>query len=204
MSIDLGMANVDGAVTLRDRLVDAATVVTTTEGWSSVTMARLAEAVGVSRQTVYNEIGTKPALAEAMILRELARFLEAADRAFVAHPDDFFAALGETVEGVLAFAEGNELLKAIVSATHGADTELLPLLTTHSATLLETARIVIGEHIAAYDLPVEDQRMAGLTETIIRVVLSHVMQPSSPPEDVAETLVWMARRIIEPGAPGAR
>ncbi|TCJ30652.1 TetR/AcrR family transcriptional regulator [Nocardioides jejuensis] len=198
------MANVDGAVTLRDRLVDAATVVTTTEGWSSVTMARLAEAVGVSRQTVYNEIGTKPALAEAMILRELARFLEAADRAFVAHPDDFFAALGETVEGVLAFAEGNELLKAIVSATHGADTELLPLLTTHSATLLETARIVIGEHIAAYDLPVEDQRMAGLTETIIRVVLSHVMQPSSPPEDVAETLVWMARRIIEPGAPGAR
>ena len=204
MSIDLGMANVDGAVTLRDRLVDAATVVTTTEGWSSVTMARLAEAVGVSRQTVYNEIGTKPALAEAMILRELARFLEAADRAFVAHPDDFFAALGETVEGVLAFAEGNELLKAIVSATHGADTELLPLLTTHSATLLETARIVIGEHIAAYELPVEDQRMAGLTETIIRVVLSHVMQPSSPPEDVAETLVWMARRIIEPGAPGAR
>ncbi|MDO7868287.1 TetR/AcrR family transcriptional regulator [Nocardioides jiangxiensis] len=200
MSIDLGTANVDAAVTLRDRLVDAATAVTTTEGWSSVTMARLAEAVGVSRQTVYNEIGTKPALAEAMILRELARFLEAADRAFLAHPDDFFAALGETVTGVLEFAEGNELLKAIVSATHGADTELLPLLTTHSATLLETAKIIIGEHIAAYELGVEDHRLAGLTETIIRVVLSHVMQPGSSPDDVADTLVWMARRILDPDA----
>lgn len=204
MTIDLGTANVDGTVTLRDRLVDAATLVTTTQGWSSVTMARLAEAVGVSRQTVYNEIGTKPALAEAMILRELARFLEAADRAFLAHPDDFYAALGETVTGVLEFAEGNELLKAIVSATHGADTELLPLLTTHSSTLLETAKIVIGEHIAAYDLGVEEHRMAGLTETIIRVVLSHVMQSSTTPADVAETLVWMARRVIDPGAPDAR
>ncbi len=203
MSIDLGTPAIGEVVTLRDRLVDAATAVTTTEGWSSVTMARLAEAVGVSRQTVYNEIGTKPALAEAMILRELARFLEAADRAFLAHPDDFFAALGETVTGVLEFAEGNELLKAIVSATHGADTELLPLLTTHSATLLETAQVVIGEHIAAYDLGVEEHRLAGLTETIIRVVLSHVMQASVPPAEVAETLVWLARRVIEPGAPAA-
>jgi AcrR family transcriptional regulator len=194
MSVDLGTEQ----ATLRDRLVDAATQVTTTEGWSSVTMARLAESVGVSRQTVYNEIGTKPALAEAMILRELARFLEAADRAFLAHPDDFYAALGETVTGVLQFAEGNELLKAIVSATHGADTELLPLLTSHSETLLETATVVVGEHVAAYDLDLEPERLAGLVETIIRVVLSHVMQSHSPPEQVAETLVWIAHRVLEP------
>ena len=44
---------------------------TASVGWASVTMGRLADAVGVSRQTVYNEIGTKPGLAEAMILREL-------------------------------------------------------------------------------------------------------------------------------------
>jgi AcrR family transcriptional regulator len=201
MSVDLG--SVGEAVTLRDRLVDAATAMTTDDGWSTVTMGRLAEAVGVSRQTVYNEIGTKPALAEAMILRELARFLEAADRAFLAHPDDFYAALGETVTGVLEFAEGNDLLKAIVSATHGADTELLPLLTTHSSTLLETAKIVIGEHIAAYDLGLDEHRLAGLTETIIRVVLSHVMQASGPPAQVADTLVWIARRVLDPGGQAA-
>ena len=45
-------------------------------------MARLAEEVGVSRQTVYNEVGTKPGLAEAMILSELDRFLGVVNRAF--------------------------------------------------------------------------------------------------------------------------
>src|SRR4051794_26638863 len=44
--------------TLRERLVAAGVAFTTEQGWSQVTMARLAEAVGVSRQTVYNEIGT--------------------------------------------------------------------------------------------------------------------------------------------------
>ena len=47
---------------LRARIVAEASVLTTESGWSAVTMARLAERVGVSRQTVYNEIGTKPAV----------------------------------------------------------------------------------------------------------------------------------------------
>ncbi|HSX67717.1 TetR/AcrR family transcriptional regulator [Nocardioides sp.] len=203
MSIDLGASALGEVVTLRDRLVDAATALTTTDGWSSVTMARLAEAVGVSRQTVYNEIGTKPALAEAMILRELARFLESVDRAFMAHPRDLYAALGAAVTGVLEFAEGNELLKAIVSATHGADTELLPLLTSHSETLLETATVVVGEHLAAYEMGIEPERLHGIIETIIRVVLSHVMQSSVPPAEVADTLVWMARRVLDHEPPAA-
>ncbi len=195
---------IEESAPLRDRLVDAATLLTTTEGWSSVTMAGLAAVVGVSRQTVYNEIGTKPALAEAMILRELARFLESVDSAFLAHPDDVYAAIGEAVTGILAHAQGNELVKAIVSATHGADTELLPLLTSHSETLLETAGIVIGEHLAAYDLGLEDWQLSGVVDTIIRVVLSHVMQTSEEPAKVAEILVWIARRILEPWAPDAR
>ena len=44
-------------------------------GWSSLTMSKLADRVGVSRQTVYNEVGGKEGLAEAMILGELERFL---------------------------------------------------------------------------------------------------------------------------------
>ena len=73
---------------LRQRIVAAAVELTTTQGWAHVTMSRLAERVGVSRQTVYNEIGTKPALAEAMILAELDRFLAAVESAFDRHPDD--------------------------------------------------------------------------------------------------------------------
>ena len=62
-------------LTMRERVLEAAVTLTTEVGWAQVTMARLADVVGVSRQTVYNEIGSKPRLAEAMILRELERFL---------------------------------------------------------------------------------------------------------------------------------
>ncbi len=116
--------------TTRERVVDAAVRLTAQIGWSQVTMARLAQEVGVSRQTVYNEVGTKPGLAEAMILRELDRFLGVVNEAFDAHPDDLVGAIRASAQRVLEHATGNDLLHAVVSATHGADTELLPLLTT--------------------------------------------------------------------------
>ena len=77
----------EGVATMRERVVDAAVRLTGEVGWSQVTMARLAEVVGVSRQTVYNEVGTKQALAEAMVLAELDRFLERVNAGFDAHPD---------------------------------------------------------------------------------------------------------------------
>ena len=80
---------------LRQRLVAAAVEMTLAHGWAQVTMARLAAEVGVSRQTVYNEIGTKPALAEAMILAELDRFLSVVTAAFDRHPTDLVAAIEE-------------------------------------------------------------------------------------------------------------
>ncbi len=192
----MGLAPDATSGTIRERLVVAATDLTTTEGWSAVTMSRLAETVGVSRQTVYNEIGTKPALAEAMILGELARFLENVDQAFLAHPDDLVAAIRAAVVGVLEFAEGNPLLHAIVSATHGADTELLPLLTTHAGALMVTAKLVIADHLTAYDLDLSDDQLEVVIDAIVRIVLSHVMQPSGPATETADGIAWIARRVL--------
>ena len=182
--------------TIRERIVVAATELTTTEGWSAVTMSRLADIVGVSRQTVYNEIGTKPALAETMILSELARFLESVDRAFLAHPDDLIDAIRAAVVGVLEFAEGNPLLHAIVSATHGADTELLPLLTTHAGALMGTAKMVVAEHLSRYDVALTDDQRGFAIDAIVRIVLSHVMQPSGPAAEAADGVAWIASQVL--------
>ena len=64
-------------LTTRERIVEVAVAMTTQSGWSGVTMAAVAERAGVSRQTVYNELGSKEGLAEAVILRELERFIVA-------------------------------------------------------------------------------------------------------------------------------
>ncbi len=184
--------------TLRERIVATAVETTLAQGWSQVTMARLADAVGVSRQTVYNEVGGKPALAEAMILAELERFLSIVTAAFDDHPTDLVAAIEAATTGVLRLARGNDLLKAVVSATHGADTELLPLLTTHAESLLESAKMVVAERVRTYDVPL-DEHLDPAIDMVVRVVLSHVMQPSGPPAETAADLAWIASRVLRGG-----
>jgi AcrR family transcriptional regulator len=184
--------------TMRERLVSAAVELTTAEGWSRVTMARLADRVGVSRQTVYNEIGGKNDLAEAMILAELDRFLGVVDRAFTEQPADLPAAIEEAARSVLELAQDNRLLHAVVSATHGADTELLPLLTTHAGTLLATAKLVITERVGSYDVALAPERLEAAIDMVVRVVLSHIMQPSGPPARTAADLAWLAGRALRP------
>ena len=182
--------------TTRDRVVDAAVRMTIDIGWSRVTMVRLADEVGVSRQTVYNEMGTKAGLAEAMVARELERFLGVVTLAFDAHPDDLVAAIREATSAVLEQAQDNPLLHAVVSATHGADTELLPFLTTQAESLLVTAQAVVAERIVPYDVDLSPEHLDAAIDMVVRVVLSHVMQPSGPPAETAERLAWLAARVL--------
>jgi len=180
----------------RDRVVDAAVRLTVDVGWAQVTMAKLADEVGVSRQTVYNEIGTKPGLAEAMILRELDRFLAVVSSAFDQHPEDLVEAIRSSARGVLEHAHDNLLLHAVVSATHGADTELLPLLTTHAESLLVAAKAVVAERLTPYDVGLDADHLDAAIDMVVRVVLSHVMQPSGTPADTADDVAWVAARVL--------
>lgn len=185
-------------ITMHERIVEAAVRLTGEVGWSQVTMAKLADVVGVSRQTVYNEIGTKPRLAEAMILAELSRFLDVVTLAFDQHPDDLIEAIRQAARGVLEHAKDNQLLHAVVSATHGADTELLPLLTTHAESLLAAAKMVIRQRMAPYDVRLDAQRLEAAIDMVVRVVLSHVMQPSASSADTSEDIAWIAERVLRP------
>lgn len=182
---------------LRARIVAAAIELTTTSGWQAVTMTRLASAVGVSRQTVYNEIGSKPALAEAMVFDELDRFLAVAVQAFDAHPDDLVEAIRGAVRGVLAHAEDNALLHAIVSATHGAAPDLLPLLTTYAEPLLTVAEETIARRVGAYRPPLPRRELDVVIDMVVRTVLSHVMQPSDTPARTADGIAWLIGQLLD-------
>ncbi|HWO68702.1 MAG TPA: TetR family transcriptional regulator [Umezawaea sp.] len=185
----------------RRRIIAAAIELTARSGWATVTMAVLAESVGVSRQTVYNEIGSKQALAEAMVHDELGRFLAVVEQAFDREPADLAAAVRGAVRAVLDLARDNALLRAIVSATHDADTDLLPLLTTHAGSLLTTAKTVLTHRLAPFDLPLDDHQLAVTVDVVVRAVLSHVMQPSDTPERTAADIAWLVDALVtRPGA----
>ena len=183
-------------VTHRDRLLAAATRFTAEHGWASLTMAKLADLVGVSRQTVYNEIGGKPQLAEAIVMRELQMFLGLVDSAFEDNPDDLVEAVRTAAYRVLDLAGRDPLMHAILSSRQGADSELLPLLTTNSTALLDAAGQMIRAHVASYPVHLESHRVEVLVDMVVRLVLSHVMQPGGDPAEIAETVSWIAARVL--------
>ena len=182
---------------MRERVVAAAADLTCESGWRAITMARLAERVGVSRQTVYNEIGSKPELAEAMVLTELGRFLDAVGAAFDRNPADLVGAVRDAAYDVLDLARRNALLQAVVSATHGAETELLPLLTTRSDALVDTAKAAILERVPGYDIDLDPVELDAALDMVVRLVLSHVMHPGAEPKRVADDIAWLAGRVLK-------
>jgi AcrR family transcriptional regulator len=186
---------------LRDRLLDAAASLTTAEGWGAVTMAKLADEVGVSRQTVYNELGSKPRLAEALVMRELDRFLEVV-RSRMAAETELVEALRSACEGALETAAANPLLKAILESAHTGGSDLLPLLTTQSQGLIEGARAVVLESLEeqGFQTGLDGAELLTAVDAIIRLVLSHVMQPAKSPEEAASDIAWVASHVIHDAA----
>lgn len=174
----------------RERILDAAWAITSDQGWSAITMNRLGEAAGVSRQSVYNEFGGKQQVAEALIARELQRFLTAVDAGIAEGPTP-----GESVlrggAAVLRLAADNPMLKAALSAAAGSPSPLLPLLTSQSLPLIQTATSRVEAGLVATHPQVAGPHLTTAVDTIVRVVLSHVVQPGPPPD-----LRWLGDQLL--------
>ncbi len=178
-----------------ERILAAAAEMTAEVGWSGVTMAAVAERVGVSRQTVYNEWGSRDRLAEAMVLRELGAFLDEVDSGFDAHPADLEAGVADAIGRVLVLARVNPLLRAIVTATHGAETELVPLLTTRADLVIAVAGERVRDRLVAYP-EVDDGQLDTTVDLLVRTVLSHVMQPAQDSTLVPQALAAAVVRLL--------
>jgi AcrR family transcriptional regulator len=168
-------------------------------------MAKVAGMAGVSRQTVYNEYGAKPALGQAMVLRELDRFLTVVGRELDTH-DDLVDAIRSAAEQTLRLAQDNPLLNRVLASAHqvsagaggsGAEAELLPFLTTDAGPLIVAAKDVIAARITRFpDLGMTPSETDAAIDAIVRLVLSHVMQPGGEPARTAEHLAWIVARVL--------
>src|SRR3954467_13563342 len=109
------------ATATRDALLDAAYDAAVSGDWARTRMLDVATAAGVSRQTLYNEFGTKDALAQALAQRETEPFpadIEAAMAGVGVAPAE---AVGVAVAHTLRQAADNPLLKAgLTDDTSGA------------------------------------------------------------------------------------
>ena len=113
---------------LRDTIVSAVDELVRQQGWSTTTMSDVARAAGVSRQTVYNEFGTRQELVQAYILREIEALIGEVETHVRAHADDARAALSGAFALFLKLASDEPLVRVIAADAEGG--ELMHLLTT--------------------------------------------------------------------------
>ncbi|WP_437107830.1 TetR/AcrR family transcriptional regulator [Streptomyces sp. enrichment culture] len=106
----------------RESLLDAAYAALARRPWSAVRMVDVAAVAGVSRQTLYNEFGSKDGLARALVRREADGYLAGVDRA-LAGPADARDRLTATAEWTTSTARENALVRAMLT---GCWSERLP------------------------------------------------------------------------------
>ncbi|GAA3563084.1 TetR/AcrR family transcriptional regulator [Streptomyces osmaniensis] len=98
----------------RESLLDAAYTALARRPWSAVRMVDVAAAAGVSRQTLYNEFGSKEGLARALVRREADGYLAGVDRA-LATPSDARDRLTAAAEWTAGLARDNALVRAMLT-----------------------------------------------------------------------------------------
>ncbi|WP_460069297.1 TetR/AcrR family transcriptional regulator [Streptomyces sp. YKOK-I1] len=106
----------------RESLLDAAYAALDLRPWSAVRMVDVAATAAVSRQTLYNEFGSKEGLARALVRREADAYLAGIDRA-LSVPGDARERLVSAAAWTFTAARGNPLLRALLT---GCWSERLP------------------------------------------------------------------------------
>ncbi len=180
-------------VTTRTALLDAAYDAALAGDWAQVRMVDVARAAGVSRQTLYYEFGSKDALAEALALREAARWMEGADAAIVGHDGSPAEAIAASTEWTLEEAARNPLLKAVLTDDVGG---LVPFLTTRSEALQRVAREHVAEHLRSHWSDIPEARVLLVADTVTRLTFSHLVLPGGHPEQVAHDIADLVSSLL--------
>jgi AcrR family transcriptional regulator len=183
---------------LREQLLMAAAELTCADGWANVTMGKVAARVGVSRQTVYKELGSKPELAEALILEETDRFAAGVAEMLTIHPSDPVEGIVAAIEHTLGSAIDNPLLEAVLTGPYGGASDLLPLLTTRSDVVLaRSVEVITPMLIQRYPwIELTEAQWAMCVETFVRLMLSHLVQPTVPAGRAVGQMRWVIARML--------
>ena len=165
---------------LRETVITAVDDLVRSRGWTATTMSDVAAAAGVSRQTLYNEFGSRSALVEAYIAREIDVLVGQATEAVRANADDAHRALRLAFAMFLKLASDEPVVQIIVNNAEAGE---LHQLLTGLGQSLASERIATLIPEVWPQVGVDDARLVA--ETLVRLAISHALLPSQDPAAVA-------------------
>lgn len=169
---------------LRETILRATDDLVAVHPWSEVTMAQVAQAAGVSRQTVYNEFGSRSELAVAYAAWAGDQLLDEVERCVAEHRDDLQEACVAAFTVFLDLGAGHPLVRALGAST-GAESLAAVIATAEGQPIVAGATERLSSIITSTwpDLPVDLVPIAS--EVLVRLAVSHLIQPAGRPEDAA-------------------
>lgn len=162
-----------------DRILAAAHDQAEDFGLRRFTIDDVARRVGLSRVTIYRYFPKKDQLLDALLMRELNRFLTKVDAVVAAQPTSD-AKLTEGVFFALEFLREHRLLNRMLRTEPEL---LLPHLTVKGSALLAAAREWVAGHIraevSAGHVALPEPDIDVISELVVRVVISLVLTPET-------------------------
>ncbi|WP_216912624.1 TetR/AcrR family transcriptional regulator [Nocardia noduli] len=189
-------AGADAPAGTAERILDAALTQFETVGIKRTTVEDITRRARLARVTLYRHFPGKDDIVEAVILREMGRFLNALE----AEMAGFSSTEDKLTEGFVfsvAFLRANVLLNRLLEIEPDS---LLPYLTVDGGALVETGAAFLAVQLARDAL--EDrsgEELRVVAELAVRIMLSFLLTPSRgiAIDDPADARAF-ARRHLNP------
>jgi AcrR family transcriptional regulator len=180
---------------LRDSVLDAMRDLLLTRDWSAITLSDVARVAGISRQTIYNEFGSRQGLAQGYALRLADRLVDAIHAALDANVGNIYEAFLAGFRSFFAESASDPLVISLLSGV--AKPDLLQLITTDSAPIITRASARLSLALTQTWVATSDQDAGVLARAIVRLALSYVSMPPEADHDVARDLARLMTPFAE-------
>jgi AcrR family transcriptional regulator len=177
---------------LRDTVIAAVDELVRSRGWSATTMSDVAAAAGVSRQTLYNEFGSRSALVNAYITREIETLVGEVSEAVRAHADDAHRALHAAFTLFLKLASDEPVVQLIASDADSG--ELHRLLTGLGQQLAEDRIAQLIPEVWPQVGPTDARLLA---DSLVRLAISHALLPGGDASTTARGVGRMLAPFVD-------
>ncbi|WP_183093931.1 TetR/AcrR family transcriptional regulator [Nocardioides stalactiti] len=169
--------------------------VLTDRPWRKVTLEAVAKQAGVSRQTIYNDFGSRAGLAEAYAFELADAFCDLVANDIEENADDPAAALEAALRTFLYATSADPLIRRVQDGD--AHEDLMRLVTTDSGPLLAHIAARLTTSVAQTWPGVDPATNRALARTIARLGISYIALPPESEDDVALELAALLAPALE-------
>lgn len=180
---------------LRDSVLDAMRELLGARDWSSITLADVAKAAGVSRQTIYNEFGSRQGLAQGYALRLADQLVDVIQAAIDNNVGDVSAAF---LAGFRLFFTASAADPLVISLLAGAaKPDLLQIITTDSAPIITHCSTRLTATFMHSWVRASESDAGIIARAVVRLAISYVSMPPESDHDVAADLARLFSPAVE-------